>query len=103
MIRSQKHQKSKNIESIYALSPIQEGLLFHTLYAPNSGVYIEQILLTFSGQMNAEIFKQSWPYFFGRVVNSLCRWSKNRWICLGATLIGKISPQWSNNKNWKHS
>ena len=49
MIRSQKHQKSKNIESIYALSPMQEGLLFHTLYAPNSGVYIEQILLTFSG------------------------------------------------------
>ncbi|NEQ78399.1 MAG: amino acid adenylation domain-containing protein [Okeania sp. SIO2C9] len=66
MIRSQKHQKSKNIESIYALSPMQEGLLFHTLYAPNSGVYIEQILLTFSGQMNAEIFKQSWQQLLQR-------------------------------------
>ncbi|NET65458.1 MAG: amino acid adenylation domain-containing protein [Moorea sp. SIO1G6] len=60
MVGSQKYQKKNNIESIYPLSPMQEGLLFHTLSDPNSGVYLEQILLTLSGQVNQETLKQSW-------------------------------------------
>ncbi|NEQ11171.1 MAG: hypothetical protein F6K37_36300 [Moorea sp. SIO4E2] len=60
MVGSQKYQKNNNIESIYPLSPMQEGLLFHTLSDPNSGVYLEQILLTLSGQVNQETLKQSW-------------------------------------------
>ena len=32
----------KNIEAIYPLSPMQQGILFHALYAPKSGVYFEQ-------------------------------------------------------------
>ncbi len=36
MVISQKSQKNKNIESLYPLSPMQEGLLFHTIYDPNS-------------------------------------------------------------------
>ncbi|NEP15181.1 MAG: AMP-binding protein, partial [Symploca sp. SIO2C1] len=60
MVASQKSQKNKNIESLFPLSPVQEGMLFHTLYEPNSGVYIEQILLTFSGHLNPDAFKQAW-------------------------------------------
>jgi len=60
VLRLQADATSKNIESIYPLSPMQEGLLFHTNYAPNSGVYIEQILLTLSGEVNQEGLKQSW-------------------------------------------
>ena len=29
----------KNIENVYSLSPLQEGLLFHALYASQRGVY----------------------------------------------------------------
>ena len=32
----------KNVEDIYPLTANQQGLLFHTLYAPTSGVYLEQ-------------------------------------------------------------
>ena len=32
------------IEDLYPLSPLQEGLLFHSLYAPGSGVYLSQVL-----------------------------------------------------------
>ncbi|NEP51732.1 MAG: hypothetical protein F6K65_24230, partial [Moorea sp. SIO3C2] len=61
MVLSQKSQKNKNIESIYPLSPMQEGLLFHTLYDQDSGVYIEQMLLTFTDDnLNADALKQSW-------------------------------------------
>ena len=28
-----------NVADIYELSPMQQGMLFHTIYAPNSGVY----------------------------------------------------------------
>ena len=55
-----KHSKNKNIESIYPLSPMQEGMLFHSLYAPESGVYFEQLVYTISGNLNISAFKQAW-------------------------------------------
>ncbi|MDF5729956.1 MAG: amino acid adenylation domain-containing protein [Rhizonema sp. PD38] len=37
--------KTKNIESIYPLSPSQQGMLFETLAASESGIHIEQSIL----------------------------------------------------------
>ena len=34
----------EQIEDIYALSPLQQGFLFHTVYAPQSAVYFEQFV-----------------------------------------------------------
>jgi amino acid adenylation domain-containing protein/non-ribosomal peptide synthase protein (TIGR01720 family) len=48
------------IESIYPLSPTQQGMLFHTLYAPNSGVYFVQSVFTLSGDINVLAFEQAW-------------------------------------------
>ena len=31
------------IEDIYPLTPMRQGMLFHTLMAPYSGVYVEQL------------------------------------------------------------
>jgi hypothetical protein len=50
----------KNIEAIYPLSPMQEGLLFHSLYAPESGVYIDQIDFTLAGEINEIYFQLAW-------------------------------------------
>ena len=33
----------RNIEDVYPLSPLQEGLLFHSLYDPEEGVYVAQL------------------------------------------------------------
>lgn len=33
---------SENVESVFPLSPTQEGMLYHTLHSPGSGVYIGQ-------------------------------------------------------------
>ena len=33
----------RNIEDAYPLSPLQEGLLFHSLYGPEEGVYVTQL------------------------------------------------------------
>lgn len=50
----------KNVENIFPLSPMQQGLLFHTLLAPTSGTYVPQIRLTLKGHLNADAMKQSW-------------------------------------------
>lgn len=34
---------ARNIEDVYPLSPLQEGLLFHSLYGPEEGVYVMQL------------------------------------------------------------
>ena len=35
-----------DVEDIYPLTPLQQGMLFHTVYAPGSGAYVEQVGFT---------------------------------------------------------
>jgi amino acid adenylation domain-containing protein/non-ribosomal peptide synthase protein (TIGR01720 family) len=51
---------SRQIEDIYPLSSIQQGILFHTLYAKEVGVYFEQMLFTIRGNLNISALKQAW-------------------------------------------
>ena len=56
--------KRHSIENMYPLSPMQEGLLFHTLLSPSGGAYVPQIVLTFTSQsgheMDGQRLKQAW-------------------------------------------
>jgi len=52
--------KRRNIANIYPLSPMQQGILFHTLLAPESGVYVPQIVLTLKGELDATALHQAW-------------------------------------------
>nr|QEO73862.1 condensation domain-containing protein [uncultured bacterium] len=49
-----------NIEAIYPLSHMQQGMLFHTLLAPQSEVYFDQASWTIQGDVNVEAFRQAW-------------------------------------------
>ena len=49
-----------NVEDFYPLSPMQQGMLFHTIYSPNSGVYFEQLTCTLRKLASAQAFKQAW-------------------------------------------
>jgi hypothetical protein len=48
------------IEDLYRLSPLQEGLLFHTVQAPHSGVYMQQMSCRFGAGFDEEAFKAAW-------------------------------------------
>ncbi|ESA35630.1 amino acid adenylation domain protein [Leptolyngbya sp. Heron Island J] len=50
----------RNIEDIYPLSPLQQGLLFHTLYSAQPGVYVTQLCLTFKGNLNCLALQKAW-------------------------------------------
>ncbi len=57
---------SENIKDIYPLSPMQQGMLFHTLYAPETEVYTEQLACTFVGDLDVEAFKKAWQSVLNR-------------------------------------
>ncbi len=48
------------IEDVYALSPLQEGLLFHSLYAPGFGVYLEQLTCVVAGELDPALVAAAW-------------------------------------------
>jgi len=52
--------RRKNVEAIYPLSSLQEGMLFHTISAPNSGVYVQQIVISLQGDLDYDLFEQTW-------------------------------------------
>ena len=68
----------KNIEDIYELSPMQQGMLFHTLYAPESELYFEQLLCILSGELNFPAFGQAWDSVVARhpVLRSSFYWEE---------------------------
>jgi len=49
-----------DIEDIYPLSPMQEGVLFHTLLDPGSGGLVNQLVFTIDGEVDVAAFKQAW-------------------------------------------
>src|SRR5215212_152247 len=54
------NRRNDELEDLYGLSPMQQGMLFHSLYAPKSGVYVVQIVCTVRGKLDTAVLEQSW-------------------------------------------
>jgi non-ribosomal peptide synthase protein (TIGR01720 family) len=48
------------VEDFYPLTPAQQGILFHALFAPNSGAYCQQFDYRIKGRLNIAAFKRAW-------------------------------------------
>jgi amino acid adenylation domain-containing protein len=59
---------------------MQEGMLFHTLYAPHSGVYVVQLCYVLGGGLNVEAFKQAWREVMSRhkVLSTFFLWERDK-------------------------
>ena len=66
------------IENIYPLSPVQQGMLFHTLLAPRAGVYLQQRSCTLHGALNVTQFKNAWEFVLERhgVLRTAFNWEQ---------------------------
>jgi hypothetical protein len=49
-----------SVESSYPLSPMQQGILFHDAYAPQSRLYIEQAVCALREPLNVAAFRNAW-------------------------------------------
>ena len=51
---------SGGIEDAYPLTPVQEGMLFHTLVDPEAGNYLEQFVCRVRGELDLAALRESW-------------------------------------------
>ena len=71
---------SRNVlETIYPLSPSQQGILFHTLSASQPGAYSKQLRITLRGNLNVAAFEHAWRYITARhaVLRTSFLWKRN--------------------------
>jgi amino acid adenylation domain-containing protein len=54
------------IEDLYELSPMQQGMLSHSLAAPEAGLYVIQLSYTLHGDLNLSAFEQAWQQVMAR-------------------------------------
>ena len=50
----------ENVEDVYALAPIQEGLVYHTIRSAGSGVFVDQVGCVIRGDFDIAVFKRAW-------------------------------------------
>jgi amino acid adenylation domain-containing protein/non-ribosomal peptide synthase protein (TIGR01720 family) len=50
----------RSVEDIYRLSPMQEGMLFHSLMATDADIYYRQLSCSLHGPLNIVAFERAW-------------------------------------------
>nr|QEO74617.1 condensation domain-containing protein [uncultured bacterium] len=70
-------ERRQNIDDLYPLSPMQQGMLFHSLYAPDSQLYFNQLSSPISGEINSENFRRAWQEILDRhpILRTAFAWS----------------------------
>ncbi|HSF42279.1 MAG TPA: amino acid adenylation domain-containing protein, partial [Thermoanaerobaculia bacterium] len=58
--------KQANVETLYRLSPIQEGMLFHTLHDGASAPYFEQFVIPYGRDLDLDLIERVWQALLER-------------------------------------
>jgi fengycin family lipopeptide synthetase D len=68
----------KNIEDILALTPMQEGMLYHYLRNPQSNMHFEQLYIEISGKLDTLLFQEAWEFVIhtNEMLRTVFRWEK---------------------------
>ena len=91
----------ENIESIYPLSPMQEGMLFHSIDGTESKVYVVVLHFSLHGALDVRAFKRAWQQVLDRhaVLRTFFVW-KNRETPL-QVVRKRVELPWQE-QDWRH-
>ncbi|HEX8184286.1 MAG TPA: amino acid adenylation domain-containing protein, partial [Blastocatellia bacterium] len=53
------------VSDLYELSSVQQGMLFHSLYTPDSDTYFNQLSCVIEGPLDHEVFREAWAKAIG--------------------------------------
>jgi amino acid adenylation domain-containing protein len=69
-----------SVQDIYPLTPTQQGMLFHSLSAPGTGLYVVQIAVTLVGKVDEAAEMLAWRALIRRhdVLRTAFAWEKQR-------------------------
>ncbi|MFZ4851091.1 MAG: condensation domain-containing protein, partial [Caldilinea sp.] len=88
----------QEVEEIYELSPMQEGMLFESLYAPESGVYVTQLCFTLDRRVDASALRQGWQELVDRhpILRTLFVWQQGPWqLVLRSAAVPWVEEHWA--------
>ncbi len=76
---SQSRAQRNDIADIYPLSPMQEGILFHTVTSPESGLYMPQTAVRLAGPVDGNALKAAWQAAINRhpILRSAFYWEEH--------------------------
>ncbi|GER90194.1 hypothetical protein KDW_43560 [Dictyobacter vulcani] len=58
--------QTSSIQDIFPLSSMQQGMLFHSLYTPGQGMYVEQMSFVLRGNLNRNALEQAFQQILDR-------------------------------------
>ncbi|HEY2740230.1 MAG TPA: condensation domain-containing protein, partial [Thermoanaerobaculia bacterium] len=93
--------RPENLESIYRLSPAQEGILFHALNEPESGLYVRHLVTELSGTLEVDRLREAWGSLVERhaVLRTSFHWQE---VAHPVQVVARrVVLPWEE-KDWRH-
>jgi amino acid adenylation domain-containing protein/non-ribosomal peptide synthase protein (TIGR01720 family) len=60
LLANQTRLKPESVEDVYMLSPLQSGMLFRSVFEPESEAYFEQLSCVIEGPLDVDLFRRAW-------------------------------------------
>ena len=91
---------SRNIQTIYPATPMQQGMLFHSAYTAESGIYVEQLQFTLDGAVDLDALRQAWQQLIDQndVLRTCFVWQRTQTL---QVVLKQVDLPWSHH-DWQH-
>ncbi|MCB8949263.1 MAG: amino acid adenylation domain-containing protein [Ardenticatenaceae bacterium] len=91
----------EQFETAYPLSPLQEGILFHTLLHPEDDIYFEQPAFTIEGALQPDLLLQAWQQVAARhpILRTIFVW--DGWERPLQIVLKQVAPR-TQLLDWRH-
>ncbi|MEB3358049.1 MAG: amino acid adenylation domain-containing protein [Synechococcales bacterium] len=91
---------SRNIQTIYPATPMQQGMLFHSAYAAEAGIYVEQLQFTLDGVVDLDALRQAWQQLVEQndVLRTCFVWQRTQTL---QVVLKQVDLPWYHH-DWQH-